>query len=103
MGSRLFDVVVSRWSSALLRVFLVILNSFQDPQFIGNGKGEMGNGKGESLPLKEGGAQRRKIEWLAEPQITKIVAKRHLLAMHYALCTMHYALYFPVWVVFIDK
>ena len=52
----------------------------------------MGNGKGESLPLKEGGAQRRKIEWLAEPQITKIVAKRHLLAMHYALCTMHYAL-----------
>ena len=47
----------------------------------------MGKGEEESLPLKEGGAQRRKIEWLVEPQITKIVAKRHLLAMHYALCT----------------
>ena len=35
-------------SSALLRVFLVILNSFQDPRIIGNGKEE-------SLPLKEGG------------------------------------------------
>ena len=71
-------------SSALLRVFLVILNSFQDPRVIGNGKGERGKpsfeGRWRAAP--EDRVARRATNYKNRRR------RRHLIAMHYALCTL---------------